>query len=536
MTTSVAPTQSLNHADTSNWQKAFSLSALTEKGSKIVKIEGKQIVLFLRDEQVYACNNRCPHEGFPLKEGTLSGKCILTCNWHNWKFDLRSGDNLYGGDQLRTYPVRIDGDEIWLNVVDAPEADRIKQALDNLRASFDRHQYDQMAREIARLEKAGGDALDAVRATIHWTYDKFEFGMGSTHSHMAAADWLHLREERATTPATQLMPLHELIAHMAWDTRREATYPYTKNQLPWNEEGFIEAIETENEETAVAHLRGALSAGLSWNDLERCFARATLAHYIDFGHGAIYVIKTAELIERLGPTVMEPLLLALTRSLVMGTREDLIPEFRAYAAIKAGWKSPGDKIVSTEDFEGLGPEPSMTLAAQAAQQPSELYHVLFEMNCRSLLRFDLAQQALAEKSVSQNCTWLDVTHEITFANSARQLCGKYPELWHDALLQMCCFFGRNGGFQDPAIVEKDWHVEDSESFLNNIKDGLFDHGQFEYIVTAHLVKMTYAVADEISVTPDAPWKNTLLAGLNRFLNSPLKRRHSLRTEIGRAHV
>jgi len=50
----------------------------------VVKLGGKQIALFLnRKGTVYACTNRCPHEGYPLVKGSLDHECILTCNWHN---------------------------------------------------------------------------------------------------------------------------------------------------------------------------------------------------------------------------------------------------------------------------------------------------------------------------------------------------------------------------------------------------------------------------------------------------------------------
>src|SRR5258708_38005625 len=94
------------------WRRAVALDRLRRDGNAVAKIEGKQIALFAAGERILACNNRCPHEGYPLAEGTLAeapaeGACTLTCNWHNWKFDLATGDNLYGGDNLRVYPTRI---------------------------------------------------------------------------------------------------------------------------------------------------------------------------------------------------------------------------------------------------------------------------------------------------------------------------------------------------------------------------------------------------------------------------------------------
>ena len=86
---------------TGTWARAIAVDALKRKGRAVVRLRGKQIVLFDTADGVYACNNRCPHEGYPLREGALDGGCLLTCNWHNWKFDLKTGANLYGGDRLR---------------------------------------------------------------------------------------------------------------------------------------------------------------------------------------------------------------------------------------------------------------------------------------------------------------------------------------------------------------------------------------------------------------------------------------------------
>jgi len=512
-----------------DWQDTISRSALKAAGSKIVKIGSKQIAIFERGGEIYACNNRCPHEGYPLKEGTLSDQCTLTCNWHNWKFNLRTGDNAYGGDRLRIYPVRVDGDMVQVDVADEPADVRITRALENLEDSFDDHEYDRMAREIARMEKAGGDALDAVRHTIKWTHDRFEFGMGSTHAPAAAVEWLRIRENHASDTATRFMPIHEIVAHFAWDCQREPVYPFPTGSLPWDESGFLNAIENEDEGRAIAMVRGALANGLAWPDLERTFAHAALAHYQDFGHDTIYTQKTGELIELLGSSIVEPVLLMLTRGLIIASREDLIPEFRTYADALEQWDAKKDKKVTAEDFFGLSAKKAMALAARAALKPEDLYHVLLQVNARSLLRFDLSIQSATDKSIAFNRTWLDVTHEITFANAAHRLAQKYPELWPSALLQMCCFFGRNADAHDASIQLSDWHVDNPEEFMAETIASLFDHGQFEYIVSAHLVKTATAVQDEIAQNPEAPWGPTLLAGLNRFLHSPFKRRHPLRT-------
>ena len=53
------------------WERATTLSKLDDGRCKIFRTSGKQIVLFRRGDTIYACNNRCPHEGYPLSEGDL---------------------------------------------------------------------------------------------------------------------------------------------------------------------------------------------------------------------------------------------------------------------------------------------------------------------------------------------------------------------------------------------------------------------------------------------------------------------------------
>ncbi|NNG04536.1 MAG: hypothetical protein HKM95_10605, partial [Inquilinus sp.] len=387
-----------------------------------------------------------------------------TCNWHNWKFDLDSGETLVGGDLLRRYPVRIAGDDVLLDATDPPPAERAAAALAGLRRACERHETDRMAREVGRLAQIGADPLDAVRETLRWTHDRFEFG--ATHAHAAAPDWL---------------------------------------------------------------ARGALAGGLSYAEIEPDLARAALAHYQDFGHSAIYVLKTGELIARLGQGVAEPLLLALVRSLVYARREDLIPEFRAYGPALARWDGSGDRPPNAADFRRLSVTKALDRALASSADIPGLYAALLEATAWQMLNFDLDRQDRTAQPVSQNVSWLDFTHGLTFANAVRELCTHTPALWPAGLLQMACFLGRNAGFVDAGQDVSAWAVDDAPAFLAAAEARLFDHGQPEYIVSAHLVKVAAAARSELAAAPNAPWAPTLLAAVRRFLESPLKRRHALRT-------
>lgn len=517
--------------DKATWHDAVGLTELRANGAKVVKIADRQIALFFRGGDIYACNNHCPHEGYPLKEGTMADTCVLTCNWHNWKFDLRTGKNLGAGDDVRVYPIAVRDGRVWVDVADPPAAERQAAALGALRDAFDEdefYRYDRLARELRRYEKAGGSALDAITAAVGWTYDRTADGM--THAHAAAPDWLRLRDRHAETPGETLMPVLEIIGHLNWDSLRAPEKPYPSDESPWDEDAFVAAVDAEDEANAVAHIRGALAAGLGWSSLERGFARAALAHYQDFGHSAIYVLKTRELLEHLGEDALEPLLLALTRALVLAWREDLIPEFRTYHDLLPDWCPGGADVFETEGLSGLNADKLMQAVAGSDARPDVIYHGLMGMIAQHFLGLDLKWQNGVDHGVRHNINWLSITHELTFANACRHLAERYPDLWPQALLQIACFIGRNASYMLPDLPREEWQVTDAPAdFFRREGRALFDHGEFEYIVTAHLTKVLTAAEDEVSAAPDAPWQSTMLAGVNRFLHSPLKRRHPLRT-------
>ncbi len=510
-----------------DWVQVATTEDFGGKNHKIIRISNKQIVLFKREAGIFACNNRCPHEGYPLSEGTFSGECVLTCNWHNWKFDLASGDNLTDGDRLRTYPVELRDNQIWLDLTEAPAAERQAKALENLQDSLTRHEYDRMARELARLSKAGGDPLEAIRQAIHWSHDRFEYGM--SHAYAAAADWLRLRDETAASEAEKLAPVVEVMGHIAWDTLREPRFPYPEGEADYDSDALIAAIEAEDEITAMALIRGAYGAGLTYSDLQPALAHAALAHFQDFGHSAIYTVKIGELVDHLGPTVALPLTLALVRGLIFGRREDLIPEFRRYRKSLVAWDGLGSDQPVAADFVGKSVNKSLTLANQSSAHPKELYDALFGAITRQMLMFDLKVQVRTDNQVDDNVNWLDFTHGLTFSNAVRRLCEDQPALWPQALLQMACFVGRNAGYLDLSQDPAQWQVDNPTTFAEDSKRSLFDHSQFEYIVACHIVKLTFAVGSEVAAAPNALWLGDATAALNRFLNSPLKRKHVIRT-------
>ena len=509
-----------------NWIRAIDLAGLQRNGRALFRHEGRQIALFSTPDGVFACNNRCPHEGYPLREGTLGAGCVLTCNWHNWKFDLKTGANLDRGEGLRTYPVKVREGGVWLDMTEPPIEIRRASVVASLKGAFEDEDYERLARDLARLAQLG-DPREALRAAIGGSWQCLEYGW--THAYAGMADWLALYEEREGDSEAQLICLLESLAHLAENCLRQPEHPFAAGEHPWDENEFLAAIEAEDESSAIARLRGALASGLHFSDLERAFSRAALEHYADFGHSLIYTAKAGDLIRRLGAAVEPPLLFSLVRSFVYATREDLIPEFRDYAGALAHWGG-GKSAPAISDYDGMNVRRALALTAErGAGPPLQLYRPLLGANARNLLMLDLKLQTRIDQPIVDNAGWLDVTHGVTFANAVRRQCTKFPELWPRGLLQMACFSGRNSGFVDPAVSLDRWFITDPSGFFAKAVDGLFDHGREENIVAVHLLKTTLAARAEIAEGPADEAATVLAAGVNRFLNSPLRRRHVRRT-------
>jgi nitrite reductase/ring-hydroxylating ferredoxin subunit len=93
-------------------------------GCLSVIVQKYSIAIFIYDSKVYAVDNRCPHMGFPLNQGTVKDG-ILTCHWHHARFDLMNGGTFdqWAGD-VTSFPVEIrNGNEVWIDVSSAVVAD-----------------------------------------------------------------------------------------------------------------------------------------------------------------------------------------------------------------------------------------------------------------------------------------------------------------------------------------------------------------------------------------------------------------------------
>ncbi|MEE9579252.1 MAG: non-heme iron oxygenase ferredoxin subunit [Gemmatimonadota bacterium] len=101
----------------SEFTTVASLAEVPENGMKTVQLNGANLLLVRRDGRVYALEDRCSHEEFPLSAGEVTGDQI-TCALHGARFDLASGTPkaLPAVLPVRTFECRVEGDEVQVRL------------------------------------------------------------------------------------------------------------------------------------------------------------------------------------------------------------------------------------------------------------------------------------------------------------------------------------------------------------------------------------------------------------------------------------
>jgi len=112
------------------WRFAATEDELPEGRVKSVTVGRKTLALVHFDGQYAAMDNRCPHQGGPLGEGSIEngvdGECWLRCPWHGWDFDPLTGKPPGGhedsGQQM--YPVEERADGVYIGLPPEPAHQR----------------------------------------------------------------------------------------------------------------------------------------------------------------------------------------------------------------------------------------------------------------------------------------------------------------------------------------------------------------------------------------------------------------------------
>lgn len=533
-------------------------------GSKLVRQGDKRIALLRTGEGIFAADNRCPHQGYALVQGDVAGE-VLTCAWHNWKFRLTDGECLFGGENLRTYPVEIRGGEVYLDLTDPAPETIAPQLFSSLLEAMGDVDVARVARDTMRLRKIGTPLTELVREGVRYGASRAEYGWN--HSLATMADCLTMAA--AFEGPLRALPVVQGLSVVSQTEVRRLQRPLPDPVDPVAAYGSVEdglaafpgLINAERGDEAEGLLRGLLAAGAEPTVIKHAFLTAITDHFLGYGHPMIYCQKAFELLEQMGWAEAETVLAPLVPAITMSTRYDRLPYMRRFLG---AWRAAGQSDVRpSADLTALrrtllngAPEDAVSGVLGALAAGTGVPAVIDELSAVAaarLGRFDLD----LDTDDASDAGWLDVTHTLTYTNALRWAwsADPSPEVLR-GVLHAAWFVQWTGQFdardagtarQVPAAAGSDATAvlaairkRDPDQAVALIKgyDGpaaplrtalaqaAAEDNSTAPIMVAHAVKTTMAAVAEAAVVGRAP-----LAAVGRFLAAPKRERFVYRSTL-----
>jgi len=144
------------------WTKVLEHDELNEGRVTSVTCAHKTLCMTRHNGQYGALDNKCPHQGGPLGEGSIENG-LLRCPWHGWDYDPLSGKAPGYDDGVETFPVESRADGIYVG----------------------------LPKESMHIRTVGDVMTETM---VNWGV-KHVFGMVG-HSNLGLADALRIQEEK----------------------------------------------------------------------------------------------------------------------------------------------------------------------------------------------------------------------------------------------------------------------------------------------------------------------------------------------------
>jgi nitrite reductase/ring-hydroxylating ferredoxin subunit len=554
----------------SSWVRAAAVDDIKDGGARSFAYLDKRIALFRTPGGVFASDNRCPHQGYALVRGDVKDG-VLTCAWHNWKFELATGSCRFGGENIRTYPVQIRDGQVFIDVAD-PAAETIRPELfRSLTAAMEDLDIGRLARDAMRLQRIGTPLADVVREGVRYAAPRAEYGWD--HSLATMTDCL--RMSRFFEESLRALPVIQGLSVAADNQARRPARPRPDPIDPVARYGSMAdalraypvLVDEERADEAEALFRGLIAAGCSPAVLRHTLLTAVTDHFLAYGHSMIFVQKAFDLLDQIGWQEADAVLSPLVPEMVLGTRYDKLPYMRKFLR---AWEGEAPDLAAlarqagTGEFDAPGYGRALTdgspadaagalrraLAAGAAV--TAVIDATSRAASERLARFDIE----LDLDDTNEWGWLDVTHTLTYLNALRWAWTVDPSpevlrgLFHAAWFVQWTgqFDERNPGpdrgrprrhpTQDAAEVHRAIVNRDPDAAValaggytgpraelerSLIRAAAEDHSTAP-IMVAHVVKTAQAAVEESRALGGGHGSAAPIAAAARFLASPKRER------------
>lgn len=392
-----------------------SFDALEEGRPTLRKAEGRRFVCVKEGGALHVLDDRCPHQGYPLSGGQVRDG-VLTCCWHNWKFELATGACTFGGEAVGRYEAEVRDGRIRVSLPVVTDAQR-QQQIGRLGESLARQQregsFGSTMRQALRLEALGGEPFEVVAvdlaARAPWG---FEHGLAMLAD---AVGWVD-------AGTVERGPAFAAVSQLAGEPLIHARPRPSVEPIEASPSALLDALRDEQRERAEGIARGLVRAGRVDEMVEEALVPFLARDLVDYGHGAIFTLKALELAQRF-PDAAEAFFASLVVSLGWATFDSALPGWGATHGGTRQAEPGGHRDIDVEPYveSVLASEKHAVTACLEALRCGTDPMALLQASARAaairLTRFDDHWQFRLDAPV----TILNVSHALTFAEAALRL-------------------------------------------------------------------------------------------------------------------
>jgi nitrite reductase/ring-hydroxylating ferredoxin subunit len=157
---------------------------IEEGESKPFTVEGTHLAVFNYEGAFNAVDNRCPHMGYPMSEGSVRDG-VLICHWHHWEFDLKTGGCfLSGGDDLKSFPIEVrDDGYLYVGLTGGEREEARKRLIDRGKRTLEQGLKDRssflIAKAVTALRESGAMSDEIIQQGLFYGSYRTSEGISS---------------------------------------------------------------------------------------------------------------------------------------------------------------------------------------------------------------------------------------------------------------------------------------------------------------------------------------------------------------------
>ncbi|WP_435157073.1 Rieske (2Fe-2S) protein [Haladaptatus sp. DFWS20] len=406
---------------------------LRDEGRLLVNRNGRSLALFYHEGEFRAVDNRCPHMGFPLTEGSVEDG-ILTCHWHHARFELSCGDTFDPwADDVQAFPIEERDGDIYVNLTPKRDSPPEQHWKERLETGLEENLRLVVAKSVIGLSNEDVSASEPLRigAEFGTRYRDQGWSSGLTiHSCMANV-LPDLRDD------DRPRALYTGLRHVASDCQGESprfdqpsfeTEEVSADRLRrW----FRDCVEVRDDDGAERCLQTAIATLEPETVAEILYAAATDHLYLDAGHSFDFINKSLELLDHIGWEHAENVLPSVIPRLTTAQRSeelsswtqpidlaellfdcfDQLPELVEAGGSGGEWNEPDD---FTDTLLSDDPHAILDALKAAIQEGATCEELANSVSFASMMR--IAQFGTANEFND----WNTVHHTFTYNNAVQQ--------------------------------------------------------------------------------------------------------------------